>query len=211
MTATLTVTIEAWRDGEPIPEEYAFCQPAEEGHVRPGRNRNPHVSWSGAPAGTQSFAIICVDPDVPSKPDDVNQEGRTVPASLPRVDFYHWVLVDIPPATTEIIAGEDSSAVVSGGKPLGPTEHGVRGYNTYTDLYAGDDAMKGDYGGYDGPCPPWNDEVIHHYHFTVYALDVPTLGLGERFGGPEALAALSDHVLAQGTHVGTYTLNEDLR
>lgn len=211
MTATLTVSIDAWGNGEPIPEEYAFCQPAEEGHVRPGRNRNPHIRWSGAPAGTQSFAIVCHDPDVPSKPDDVNQEGRTVPASLPRVDFYHWVLVDIPATTTEIVAGEDSSGVVARGKPPGPADHGVRGLNTFTDLFAGDAEMGGDYAGYDGPCPPWNDELVHHYHFTVYALDVPSLGLDGRFGGPEALAAMAGHVLAQGAHVGTYTLNEDLR
>ena len=49
------------------------------------------------PAGTRSFAIICHDPDVPSQGDDVNQEGRVVPATLPRVDFFHWVLVDLPP------------------------------------------------------------------------------------------------------------------
>lgn len=30
-----------------------------------------------------SVVIICHDPDVPSKPDDVNKEGRTIPASLP--------------------------------------------------------------------------------------------------------------------------------
>ena len=32
--------------------------------------------------------------------------------------------------------------------------------------------MSGDYFGYDGPCPPWNDSIVHHYVFTVYALDV---------------------------------------
>ena len=32
--------------------------------------------------------------------------------------------------------------------------------------------MRGDYHGYDGPCPPWNDGILHHYVFTLYALDV---------------------------------------
>ena len=32
--------------------------------------------------------------------------------------------------------------------------------------------MFGDYYGYDGPCPPWNDELVHRYVFTLYALDV---------------------------------------
>lgn len=155
---------------ELIPEEYAFCMQADEGHIAMARNRNPRIAWSGAPAGAKSLAIICHDPDVPSKPDNVNKEGVTVPASLPRVDFYHWVLVDVPVDRHEILAGEDSHGITAGGKPLGRTEYGVRGLNNYTDWFASDPDMKGDYGGYDGPCPPWNDEIVHHYHFTVYAL-----------------------------------------
>ena len=210
MTATLTVTIDAWPDGAAIPGEYAFCIPADEGHVAMGRNRSPEIRWSGAPAGTRSYAIICHDPDVPSKPDNVNKEGMTVPADLPRVDFYHWVLVDIPASTTELLAGEDSQGITPRGKKAGKTDYGVRGINNYTDWFAGDDEMKGDYGGYDGPCPPWNDEILHHYHFTVYALDVASLGLSGTFGGPEALAAMEGHVLAKGVWTGTYTLNPDL-
>jgi Raf kinase inhibitor-like YbhB/YbcL family protein len=187
--------------------ENAFCVPAEEGHVGLAPNRSPQLAWGEAPEGTRSFAIVCHDPDVPSVGDDVNQEGRTVPASLPRVDFYHWVLVDIPQGTTELGEGADSDGVVAGGKKAGPTSNGVRGINNYTDWFAGDESMGGDYGGFDGPCPPWNDELLHHYHFTVYALDVASLGLEGRFGGPEALAAMEGHVLDKATLVGTYTLN----
>ena len=87
----------------------------------------------------------------------------------------------------------------------------MRGINNYTDWFASDERMKGDYGGYDGPCPPWNDELVHHYHFTVYALDVPSLRLDGRFGGPDALRALHSHILAKGSWMGTYTLNPELR
>ena len=211
MTATLTVTIDSWPQGGRIPEEFAFCVPAEVGHISMGRNRNPAIRWSGAPAGTRSYAVICHDPDVPSKPDNVNKEGVTVPADLPRVDFYHWVLVDIPAERDEILAGEDSAKVTARGKATGPTEYGVRGINNYTDWFEGDADMAGDYGGYDGPCPPWNDEIVHHYHFTVYALDVPSLGLSGRFGGPEVLKAMAGHILAKGSWIGTYTLNPALR
>ncbi len=210
MTATLTVTIDAWPNGGVIPEEYAFCVPDAEEHVAMGRNRSPAIRWSDAPAGARSYAIICHDPDVPSRPDDVNKEGTTVPADLPRIDFYHWVLVDVSDRTTELVAGEDSQGVTPGGKEPGKTDYGVRGINNYTDWFAGDEEMKGDYGGYDGPCPPWNDEILHHYHFTVYALDVPSLGLSGTFGGPEALAAMEGHVLAKGVWTGVYTLNPDL-
>jgi Raf kinase inhibitor-like YbhB/YbcL family protein len=211
MTAKLTVTIDAWPNGGAIPEEHAFCVPADEGHVTSGRNRNPGIRWADAPPGTQSFVILCHDPDVPSKPDNVNREGVSVPADLPRVDFYHWVLVDIPADRSELVAGEDSNGIQPGGKEPGQRDYGVRGINNYTDWFAGDPQMKGQYGGYDGPCPPWNDEIVHHYHFTVYAVDVASLNLSGAFGGPEVLEALKGHVLAQGEWVGTYTLNPDLR
>ena len=83
-------------DGQPIPGDNAFCVPDADNHVALADNRSPALAWSGAPAGTKSFVLVCHDPDVPTKPDDVNKEGRTVPADLPRCDFFHWVLVDIP-------------------------------------------------------------------------------------------------------------------
>ena len=70
--------------------------------------------------------------------------------------------------------------------------------------------MEGDYYGYDGPCPPWNDSLIHHYVFTVYALDLPSLPLAGRFTGADARRAIEGHVLAQASITGTYTLNPRL-
>lgn len=207
----LEVTIDAWPDGGTIPEEFAFCVAADEGHVTQGRNRSPGVRWSRGPAGTRSYALVCRDPDVPSKPDHVNREDASVPADLPRVDFYHWVLVDIPPDRTELVAGEDSSKVTPRGKTPGKTEYGIRGINSFTDWFAADEAMNGEYGGYDGPCPPWNDEIVHHYRFAVYALDVTSLGLSGSFGGAAAMQAMEGHVLAEGEWVGVYTLNPALR
>ena len=84
---------------------------------------------------------------------------------------------------------------------------GVRGVNDYTKWFASDPEMKGDYGGYDGPCPPWNDSILHHYHFIVYALDVPSLALSGRFTGADAEKAMAGHVLARGEVMGTYTLS----
>jgi len=196
-----------------IPGEFAFCVPADEGHVAMAPNRNPQLAWSEAPPNTRSFALICHDPDVPSSGEDVNQEGRTVPKQLPRVDFFHWVLVDIPATVTQIAAGTHCEAVTARGKPPGPAAHGQgrQGINDYTGWFAGDPDMRGDYGGYDGPCPPWNDEIVHHYHFTIYALDVERLDLADKFTGQDALAAIEGHVLDQATWVGTYTLNPALR
>ena len=71
--------------------------------------------------------------------------------------------------------------------------------------------MEGDYGGYDGPCPPWNDSIVHHYHFTVYALDVEQVDLEGSFTGADALAAIDGHILAKASHIGTYSMNRELR
>jgi len=78
-------------------------------------------------------------------------------------------------------------------------------------LPASDKEMAGDYYGYDGPCPPWNDERPHRYVFTVYALDVARLAVEGRFGGLEARRAVEGHVLAQASITGRYTLNPAVR
>ncbi|PKO88194.1 MAG: YbhB/YbcL family Raf kinase inhibitor-like protein [Betaproteobacteria bacterium HGW-Betaproteobacteria-12] len=207
----MQLTSTSFADGERIPGDYAFCSPDPAHHVCLGKNLNPQLAWDEVPAGTRSFVLICHDPDVPSQGDDVNQEGRSVPATLPRVDFFHWVLIDLPASLTTIAAGEFSHAVTARGKPGPQAAHGSRqGVNNYTDWFAGDHDMSGDYYGYDGPCPPWNDEIVHHYVFTVYALDLERLPLEGRFGGPEVRAALHGHVLAQASLTGTYTLNPAL-
>lgn len=204
----MRLTSSSFADGQKIPGELAFCIPDAGHHVCLGKNLNPQLAWSDVPEGTRSFALICCDPDVPSKGDDVNQEGRTVPASLPRVDFFHWVLVDLPVEMCEIKEGEFSGEVVPRGKPGPHTLYGARhGVNNYTEWFAGDNDMRGDYYGYDGPCPPWNDEIRHRYVFTLYALDVPNLPLDGRFTGLQMREAIKGHVLAEAALTGTYTLN----
>jgi Raf kinase inhibitor-like YbhB/YbcL family protein len=199
-------------DGGAIPAEYAFCAPDPKAHATLSKNRSPHLAWSGAPAGTRSFAIVCHDPDVPSRGDDVNQEGRVVRASLARVDFFHWVLVDLPASITAVAAGEFASSVTPRGKPGPAAAHGARqGINDYTGWFASDAAMAGDYYGYDGPCPPWNDELPHRYVFTVFALDVPRLPVEGAFRGPDVRQAVQRHVLAQASITGRYTLNPSVK
>jgi Raf kinase inhibitor-like YbhB/YbcL family protein len=174
-----------------------------------GGNRSPHLRWSGAPEGTQSFAVLVYDPDVPADASDVNQEGKTLPEDMERTDFAHWILVDIPADVTELPEGAGSDGITPKGKPVGETEHGVTGANTYTDFLAGDPDMGGTYGNYDGPFPPWNDERLHHYHFSVYALDVPSLGLSGDFKLDDARKAMEGHILDEGELVATYTLHAD--
>src|ERR1017187_5403132 len=91
-----------------------------------GENKSPPLEWSGAPTGTQQFALICHDPDAP----------------LPH-GFTHWVVYGIPVSSTKLPEAQPPSAFVAGvndtGKPgyLGPYPppgHGPHHY--YFWLYA---------------------------------------------------------------------------
>lgn len=201
----------SFTDGGPIPARYALARPAPVGHVELSDNINPALSWSDVPEGTKSFALICHDPDVPSSGEDVNKEDREVPASLPRVDFYHWVVVDLPAHLRSIEEGEFSNGVTPRGKDGGGGPNGCRqGLNDFTGWFAGDPDMAGDYHGYDGPAPPWNDSIVHRYVFTLYALKVDWTSVMGSFTGPEVLDAIEGQILAQASVSGTYTQNPRL-
>ena len=198
-------------DNESIPERYAFARIDPDAHVVLADNSNPQFSWDDVPQGTQSFALICVDPDAPSSGEDVNQEGREVPDDLPRVDFYHWVLIDLAGDMRDIEEGAFSNGITPRGKggPLAPG-NARQGLNDYTSWFSADRDMNGEYFGYDCPCPPWNDARIHRYIFTLYALSLPTLDIKGTFTAKDALAAMQGKVLAQSSVSGTYTLNPRL-
>ncbi len=202
---------DSWVNGERIPARYAAGRLEGAGGVGFSDNLNPHLAWSEVPAGTRSLALICHDFDVPSRGDDVNKSDREVPQDLPRVDFFHWVMVDLPASLTGIAEGEFSRGFTARGKPGPATLHGARhGLNDYTGWFAGNAEMAGNYFGYDGPFPPFNDSLVHHYVFTLYALSVARAPLEGHFDGAKARQAIYDHVLAEATHSGTYTLNRRL-
>ncbi len=194
----------------PLPVEFAAGQPTADGFGF-APNRNPHLAWDDVPVGTKSFALLCVDPDVPTVPEMVAKQGVSIPVEQPRGDFTHWVMVDIPAATRELAAGACSDGIVPHGKadPAGPA--GSRqGLNDFTGWFADDPSMAGDWHGYDGPFPPPNDLRRHRYFFRIFALDVATLSVPDRFHGADVLAAIHGHVLAEAATYATYTLNPNV-
>ncbi len=199
----------SFEDGQSLDSKFSFCKKVVGESPTFSENLNPDLTWSDVPKHTKSFVIICHDETCPTEPDDVNQAGREVPEELPRADFFHWLLTDIPADRREIASGDFSQGVTSRGKskhvPFGRT-----GRNDYTGWFNGDEAMEGDYFGYDGPCPPWNDSLVHTYHFTIFALDINRCDLPEGFQGNDLRSAIEGHILESASLSCTYTLNPRL-
>ena len=186
-----------------IPADFAMGTPSGF-----GGNRNPQLHWDDVPAGTRSFALLCIDTDAPTDPATVGRADLDIPVAQPRAEFVHWAMVDIAADVRSIAAGSCSDGVTAHGKaaPAGP--RGARqGLNDYTGWFAGDAGMAGDYLGYDGPYPPANDLRLHRYFFRLFALDVDALPLPERFGAAEVFQAMHGHVLAEAATYGTYSLH----
>jgi len=204
---------DTFRDGGVIPGRCGFAIKAPRGKITLGRNRNPELHWSEVPAGTRSLVLTCIDFDAPNpKPADVNTAGAVLSAKLPRGEFVHWLVADIAPTVSGIAEGSCSDGVIARGKrqPAGP-QGSLQGLNDYTAWFAGDGSMEGPYVGYDGPCPPWNDSVPHHYQFDLHACNVEQLALGERFTLADLRQALEGHVLATASIIGRYALNPAIR
>ena len=194
---------DSFEHGKPIPARFAVGTP--DGF---GGNRNPHLAWDDVPEGTRSFALLCLDPDAPSDPSLAGKAGVEIPVEHPRGTFVHWAVVDLPADLRSIAEGSASDGVTRGGKRRPPGPSGARqGLNDYTGWFAGDADLAGDWFGYDGPYPPPNDLRTHRYFFRVFALDVETLDVPERFTAGNVLRAVQGHVLAEATTWGSYALH----
>jgi len=146
--AKLSLTSNAFRDGQPIPAQYT-CD---------GTDQRPALHWGEPPEGTKSFALVIDDPDAPSG------------------TFSHWGVFDIPSSARSLGAeGKVGTEVANDfGKP-----------------------------GYGGPCPP-KGHGPHHYHFRLFALDVPRLEVAPGAKVADVERAAEKHAIAQGELIGTY-------
>lgn len=198
----MRIRSDSFENGTSIPAEFAMGQ--ADGFAG---NRNPHLAWDEVPQGTKSFALLCIDPDAPTVPETVGRDDLEIPVEQPRGDFIHWVMVDIAADTRNIAAGSCSDGITAKGKQDPPGPPGSRqGLNDYTGWFAGDADMGGDYLGYDGPYPPFNDLRMHRYFFRVFALDVEKLDLPKRFTASDVFRAMHGHVLGEALVHGTYSL-----
>lgn len=75
-----------------------------------GENVSPPLEWSGAPAGTQSYALLVTDPDAPGG------------------DFLHWLIFNIPPTCNTLETGVPNNFKLANGAVQGINSFGRPGY-----------------------------------------------------------------------------------
>lgn len=78
-----------------------------------GKNLSPDLQWTGAPAGTKSFALTVYDPDAPTGSG-----------------WWHWVVYDIPSSASGLAAGAGDATrkLLPVGAVQGNTDFGAPGY-----------------------------------------------------------------------------------
>ena len=97
---TFTVTSNSFIDGGTLPDA----------QVKAKGDRSPHLTWSGAPEGTKSFAVTCYDPDAPTGSG-----------------FWHWTVANIPADVTELAEGASPGSMPDGAVE-GRTDYGPAGF-----------------------------------------------------------------------------------
>ena len=151
---SLAITSEAFYSGARIPDAFTCT----------GENISPPLSFGPFPAGTRSLVVICEDPDAPSG------------------NFVHWILYNIPPATTGLARGVPRKLVLPDGSAHGLNDFGRMEYS--------------------GPCPPPGKP--HRYYFRLSALDT-LLHLRAPVTRKSIGAAMAGHTLNNGELMGTFS------
>lgn len=148
-----SISSPSFQNGKDIPKKFT-CD---------GEDVSPALSWTDPPQGSKSLALIADDPDAP------------------RGTWTHWVLFDLPPATSALPEGVPKVGELPGG--------GHQGVNDSHKL------------GYGGPCPPPGKP--HRYFFKLYALD-NKLNLKAGASKQEVEQSMQSHVLGKAEVMGKY-------
>lgn len=153
---SMSIMSPAFMPGREIPQR----------HTCDGLNSSPPLIWLGVPPGTKSLALVVDDPDAPD------------PAA-PQMTWVHWLLYNIPPATTGLAEGGTEKSLPAG------TLQGLNDWHRTS---------------YGGPCPPTG---MHRYFFKLYALD-RTLPDLKKPAKAVLEKAMQDHILDHSSIVGMY-------
>ena len=148
-----SISSPSFQNGKDIPKKFT-CD---------AQDVSPALSWTDPPQGSKSFALIADDPDAP------------------RGTWTHWVLFDLPSATTSLPEGVPKVGELKGG--------GRQGVNDFPKI------------GYGGPCPPPGKP--HRYFFKLYALDTK-INLKAGASKQDVEQAMQNHILGRAELMGKY-------
>jgi len=162
----MTLTVTGFADGADIPVKFSQAAPG----AAPGEGTSPAIAWGNVPAGTQTFVLNMRDLDV------ARNKGTE--------DQAHWVVWNIPAATTSLPEGVPKGSQ----RPDGSFQISATG-----PVYRGPGA------GANGP--------RHHYMFEIYALDTkldvqPTADAFETRAN--VMKAMQGHVLGKAVYGGLF-------
>ena len=146
---------------------FASGNDLDDKYTQNGENISPPLTWSKGPSGTRSYVVLTEDAGV-NRHDPV----------------FHWVLYNIPPATTVLHEGMPADATL---EDIGA----MQGLNVRKTA------------GFLGPKPPAGQ--THPYHFEVFALNTKLDLDPAKADRNTVLAAMKEHVLAEGDIVANYT------
>ena len=122
-----------------------------------GQDISPTLKIEGVPQAAKSLVLIADDPDAPSG------------------TFTHWLIWNLRPDVTEILATTPPAGAVQGVNDFGRNNYG-------------------------GPCPP---SGVHRYYFKLFALDT-TLELPAKSRRKVLDAAMQGHIIGEATLMGRY-------
>lgn len=146
---------------------FASGNDLDDKYTQNGENISPPLTWSKGPSGTRSYVVLTEDAGV-NRHDPV----------------FHWVLYNIPPATTALHEHMPADATL---EDIGA----MQGLNVRKTS------------GFLGPKPPAGQ--THPYHFEVFALNTKLDLDPTKTDRNAVLAAMKEHVLAEGDIVANYT------
>jgi len=154
----------AFTDGGILPKKYTVD----------GESISPPLSWSNAPEGTKSFALLMTDSDIPPQ--------------FPGF-FVHWMVYDIPSSVTSLEEGASPGGKLPAGAKELPNQYGAFGMVDFACGY--------------GTCWPIGEEP-HRYVFTLYALKVEKLAVGTESDYIGFQKAIFPETIMATTLVGKY-------
>ena len=198
MKKSFFITLTDLNENGILPPDCAFCDMSNEGQNK-GANLSPKLVWGNVPEDTKSFALLCIDIDIPTDLSNKNKPGISIPAEQKRTYFVHWMVCNLPQDIRELPKGFMNKQKVIDGFDASKLNSGSTGYSKYF----GSEAL-----GYWGPCSPTNDLRPHRYIFRLYALNTATLPLSKNYEYDEFKDAVEKAKIATANVVGIFTRNE---